>query len=91
MRCKFFSTGHELSTTGWVITMYGGAMSWSSKKKATTAASTWEEEYQTCGAAARKGLSLIKALGDPALMSGDFPLVGPVLISCDNKAAVSLC
>jgi hypothetical protein len=41
------------STTGWVVTMYGEAVSWSSKKQATTAASTVEAEYQACGAAAR--------------------------------------
>jgi Reverse transcriptase (RNA-dependent DNA polymerase) len=28
------------STTGWVVSMYGGAVSWSSKKQATVAAST---------------------------------------------------
>jgi hypothetical protein len=50
-----------------------------------------EAEYQACGAAAREGLSLLKALGELASLSGDFPLVGPVLISCDNKAALSLC
>jgi hypothetical protein len=38
------------STTGWVVTMYGGTVSWSSKKQATTAASTMEAEYQACGA-----------------------------------------
>jgi hypothetical protein len=44
------------STTGWVVTMYGGAVSWSSKKQATAAAaSTMEAEYQACGAAAREG------------------------------------
>jgi hypothetical protein len=43
------------STTGWVVTMYGGAMSWSSKKQATAAASTIDAEYQACGAAAREG------------------------------------
>ena len=30
------------STTGWVVTMYGGAVSWSSKKEATTAAPRWK-------------------------------------------------
>jgi hypothetical protein len=38
------------STTGWVVTMYGGSVSWSSKKQATTAASTKEAEYQACAA-----------------------------------------
>jgi hypothetical protein len=39
----------------------------------------------------REGLSLIKALGELALLSVDFPLVGPVTFGCDNKAALSLC
>jgi hypothetical protein len=56
----------------------GGAVSWSSKKQATTAASTIEVKYQACEAAAREGLSLLKALGELSLLSGVFPLVGPV-------------
>jgi hypothetical protein len=37
-----FAACHDTrrSTTGWVATMYGGAVSWSSKKQPTTAAST---------------------------------------------------
>jgi hypothetical protein len=49
-----------------------------------------DAEYQACGAAAREGLSLGKALGEIALLS-DFPLGGPVVIWCDNKAALLLC
>jgi hypothetical protein len=79
------------STTGWVVTMYGGAVSWSSKKQATTAASTMEAEYQACGAMAREGLSLLKALVELALLSDDFPIPGPLIVRCDNKAALSLC
>jgi hypothetical protein len=79
------------STTGWTATMYGGAVSRSSKKQPTTAASTMDAEYQACGEAAREGLSLIKALGEMGLLSCDFPLKGPVVIACDNKAAISLC
>jgi hypothetical protein len=88
-----FAAGHDTrrSTTGWVATMYGGAVSWSSKKQPTAAASTMDAEYQACGAAAREGLSLIKALGEMGLLSSDFPLKGPVVIACDNKAAISLC
>jgi hypothetical protein len=71
--------------------MYGGAVLWSSKKQSTTAASTMDAEYQACGSAAREGLSLIKALGEMGLLSSDFPLKGPVIIECDNKAAISLC
>jgi hypothetical protein len=79
------------STTGWVVVMYGGAVSWASKKQPTAAASTMEAEYQACGAAAREGLSLGKAFGELALLSPDFPMGGPVVVGCDNKAALALC
>jgi hypothetical protein len=71
--------------------MYGGAVSWQSKKQPTTAASTMDAEYQACGAVAREGLSLLKALDELALLSDDFPISGPLTILCDNKAAISLC
>ena len=71
--------------------MYGGAVSWSSKKQPTTAASTMEAEYQACGSVAREGLSLIKALDELAVLSSDFPLRGPLTVYCDNKAALTLC
>jgi hypothetical protein len=71
--------------------MYDGAVSWSRKKQPTTAASSMDAEYQACGAAAREGLSLIKALGEMGLLSSDFSLKEPVVITCDNKAAISLC
>jgi hypothetical protein len=79
------------STTGWVVVMYGGAVSWASKKQPNAAVSTMDAEYQACGAAAREGLSLGKAKGELAFLSSDFPLSGPVLIRCDNRAALSLC
>lgn len=79
------------STTGWAVVMYGGAVSWASKKQPTTAVSTMEAEYQACGAVAREALSLLKQLGELALLSDDFPIKGPLLVLCDNKAALSLC
>jgi hypothetical protein len=79
------------STTGWVVTMYGGAVPWSSKMQATAAASTMDAEYQACGAAAWEGMTSQKALGEMALLSADFLLSGPVIIRFDNKAALSLC
>jgi hypothetical protein len=71
--------------------MYGGAVSWQSKKQPTTAASTMDAEYQACGAVAREGLSVLKAFDELALLSSDFPIVGPLTVLCDNKAAISLC
>ena len=79
------------SITGWVVTMYGGAVSWSSKKQPTTAVSTMEAEYQACGAVAREGISLLKAFEEIGLLSEDLPFQGPLTIFCDNEAALTLC
>jgi hypothetical protein len=78
------------STTGWV-TMYGGAVSWSSKKQATTAVSTMDAAYQARGAAAREGVSLIKALGELPELCVDIALPKHVVITCDNKAVLQVC
>jgi hypothetical protein len=79
------------SITGWAVRMYGGLVGWSSKKQPTAAASTMEAEYQACGAVARECLSLRKALDELALLCADFPIQGPLIVFCDNKAALSLC
>lgn len=78
------------SITGYCVVMYGGAVSWASKKQPTTAASTMEAEYQACGAVAREGLSLLKALDDVALLSADLPIGEPLRVFCDNQAALCL-
>jgi hypothetical protein len=65
-------------------------VSWASNKQPSAAASTIDAEYQACGAAAQAGHSLRKALGEMALLSSDFPLGGPVVIGCDEQAALSL-
>ena len=51
-------------TTGWVATMYGGAVSWESRNQPTAAASTMDAEYQACGAVAGDALLLQKALNE---------------------------
>jgi hypothetical protein len=79
------------STTGWVVVMYGAAVSWSSKKQPKTASSTTKAEYQACGAVAREGLSVRKALDELSMLCGDLPLTGPLTVRCDNLAALSLC
>jgi hypothetical protein len=71
--------------------MYGGAVSWSSKKQPTAAVSTMDAEYQACGAVSREALSLIKQFSELAFLSSDFPIVGPLVVFCDNKAALTLC
>lgn len=79
------------STTGWCATMYGGAVSWQSKKQATTAASTMDAEYQACGAAAREALSLRKGLKELSVLTPELHSEGPLQIMCDNQAAIALC
>ena len=79
------------STTGWVVICFGGAVSWESRKQPTTAASTMDAEYQACGAAARESLSMRKLLAEFALLCEALQLEGPLQVSCDNQAALSLC
>lgn len=72
------------STTGYVFTIAGGAVSWSSKRQPTVAASTTEAEYMAASAAAKEALWLRKLLAD----LGE-PVV-TVSVSCDNNGALSL-
>jgi hypothetical protein len=62
VRCKLCSVpGHMEEHHRFGCHHVGGAVSWNSKKQATTATSTMDAEHQACGAAAREGLSLMKA------------------------------
>jgi hypothetical protein len=72
----------QSSTTGWVVIMCGGAISWSSKKQATAAASTMEAEYQVRGAVAREAPSPGKMMPDFRPIFLDFPLPGPIAVAC---------
>jgi hypothetical protein len=72
------------STTGYVFTLNGGAISWNSKRQPTVAASTTEAEYMSAAAAVKEGLWLRKLLS-----SLDIP-VATVHILCDNQSAIKL-
>jgi histone deacetylase 1/2 len=72
------------STTGYVFTIAGGAVSWSSKRQPTVAASTTEAEYMAASSAAKEALwlrKLLADLGEP---------VATVSVSCDSMGALSL-
>jgi hypothetical protein len=70
---------------------WGSLLQLIEQKTATAAVSTMEAEYQACGAVAREALSFAKATQDLVYMSLDFPLPGPVVVACDNKAELWLC
>jgi len=72
------------STTGWVFTWNGAAISWGSKRQPTVSTSTAEAEYVAAAAATREALwvrKLMVDLGQPA---------APIDMAKDNQACISL-
>jgi hypothetical protein len=72
------------STTGFVFTLHGGAVSWSSRLQPTVAVSTAEAEYMAAASAVKEALWLKKLF---AAFGRD---VAPVHMFCDNQAAIKL-
>ena len=73
------------SISGYVVTIAGGAVAWSSKKQSTVAPSTPEAEYIAAAHAAKQVLwhrSLITEL--------NFPLSTPSTIFSDNQSAIAI-
>jgi hypothetical protein len=69
-----------------VFTLSGGAVSWLSKLQPTVAVSTAEAEYMAAASAVKEALWLRKLFADLGLV-----LRGkPVVIQCDNQAALKL-
>jgi len=72
------------STTGYVFTLNGGAISWQSKRQPTVAASTTEAEYMAAAAAVKEGLWLRKLLSDLTIN------IHPINILADNQSAIKI-
>jgi hypothetical protein len=72
------------STTGYVFILNNGAISWSSRRQQTVAASTTEAEYMAAAHAAKEALWLRKLLIDLELE------VDTTVIKADNQAAIKL-
>ena len=72
------------STSGYVFTLHGGAISWSSKRQATVAASTTEAEYIAAAHATKEALWLRTLLQD---LDQD---VATVKMYVDNQSAIKL-
>ena len=73
------------STTGFVFVLYGGAVTWCSKRQPTVAASTTEAEYMAAAMAVKEGLWLRKVLAD---LHVEFE--GVVTIKGDNQSTLKL-
>ncbi len=72
------------STTGYVFTLHGGAIAWSSRLQPTVAASTTEAEYMAASYATKEALWLKKLMADLHVP------VQAVKIAGDNQGALKL-
>lgn len=72
------------SITGFVFKLAGGAISWSSKRQPTVAASTTEAEYMAASAAVKEALWLKHLLNDFGITTGTVSILG------DNQSALKL-
>jgi hypothetical protein len=73
------------STSGYVFTLAGGAISWKSSKQTTTATSTMHAEYMACYEATGQAVWLKNFI--PGLKVVD-SISKPLLLYCDNEPAV---
>ncbi|KAJ9527699.1 hypothetical protein QJQ45_025973 [Haematococcus lacustris] len=72
------------STTGYVFTLHGAAISWSSRLQPTVAMSTAEAEYMAASGAVKEAVWLRKLMQDLGLPGTCVNLM------CDNQAALQL-
>jgi hypothetical protein len=79
------SQEHRHSISGYVFTIDGGAVSWSSKKQPIVALSTTEAKYIATTHAAKEALWIRAFLADIAC-----PLEKPITIHLDNISAISI-
>ncbi|GLC52651.1 hypothetical protein PLESTB_000653600 [Pleodorina starrii] len=72
------------STTGYVFTVHGGAVSWASKIQRSVAVSTMEAEYMAASEASKEALWLRQLLSDLKYE------VRPTTINCDSQSAIKV-
>jgi hypothetical protein len=73
------------STSGYIFTLAGGAISWKSSKQTITASSTMQIEFLSCYMAVGQAIWLKKFV--PRLRVVD-TISKPLTLYCDNKSAV---
>jgi hypothetical protein len=75
------------STTGWVFTLAGGPISWSSQRQKTVATSTMDAEYVACAEAAKEAMWIRNFINDLRIPGVQIDTV-PLYI--DNNSALKL-
>jgi hypothetical protein len=75
------------STTGWLVMLSGGPISWSSKRQSVVAQSTMEAEYVAMSMACREGTWARRWLAE---VDGPAVHAAPTPLFCDNVAAISI-
>ena len=77
---------YSRSTSGFLFTLNGGAVSWKSSKQPTTANSTTEAEYIAASDAAKEAVWLKKLITD----LGVVPMISnPIPLLCKNNVAIA--
>ena len=76
------------STSGYIYTLAGGAISWRSCKQGVTAASTMQAEFVSCSDATGQAVWLKNFI--PALRLVD-SISRPITMYCDNQSAIFFC
>lgn len=77
----------SLSTSGWVFTLGGAAISWKSKKQTIITHSTMESEFIALADCAKEAEWLRNLLLEIPLWPKPMP---PIVINCDSEAARSV-
>ena len=74
------------SMSGYVFTLYGGAICWKSSKQPTVVDSVCEAEYIAASDAAKEAVWLQKFITELGVAPS---IVGPVPIHCDSSGAIA--
>jgi hypothetical protein len=74
------------STSGWVFTLGGGAVSWGSKKQTCAADSTMASEFIALAAGSKEAEWLRDLLLEIPIWSKPMP---PIIIHCDSQSTLS--
>ncbi|GJT29593.1 zinc finger, CCHC-type containing protein [Tanacetum coccineum] len=80
------NTEDNSSTSGWIILLFGGAISWASKKQTCITGSTMESEFMALADANKEAEWLRNLILEIPLWSKP---IAPISIRCDNAATLA--